>query len=60
MFSGIKDAGRANSRAQSSRGLLVHFTADNFVLMARVRKSGPQVKLVNCWMRPLRVVPDER
>lgn len=55
-----KDAGRAKSRARASRGEHPHFMVGDFVLVARVRTSGPQAKLMTRWIVPWRVVSDDR
>lgn len=55
-----KIARRARSHARVSRGELPHFTVSDFVLVAWVRKSGPQAKLLSRWTRPWRVILDDR
>ena len=53
-------ASRERQRASASRGVLPNFSVGEYVLVARVRRSGTTPKLLMTWTGPWRVVSAEQ
>ena len=51
---------RDRQRQASSRGQLPNFAVGDYLMVARVRRSGSTPKLVNTWTGPRRIVTADK